>query len=78
MNIPNYPTSPKVSHEIEETIKECDNKCIESINFILKKWKMDSILPINLVHSDQVTKWESCMIYEPPSTIIIDDSDEYI
>ena len=39
---------------------------------------MYSILLIDLVHSDQVTKCESCMIYEPPSTVIIDDSDEYI
>ena len=37
-----------------------------------------SILPINLVHSDIVTSWTAPMRYEPPNTIVVDDSSEYV
>ena len=37
-----------------------------------------SILPINLVHSDIVTSWTAPMRYEPPNTIVIDGSSEYV
>jgi hypothetical protein len=31
----------------EKTIKDCDIKCVEALNYILKKWNLD--LPIKLV-----------------------------
>ena len=39
---------------------------------------MDYIpLPIKLVHSDIVTTNDAPMSYEPPNTVIVDDSSEF-
>jgi hypothetical protein len=62
----------------EKTIKECDIKCVEALNYILQRWNLDAILPINLVHRDKVTDGAQHMMYEAPNTIIIDDSNEFV
>jgi hypothetical protein len=62
---------------LEKTIKECDIKCVEALNYILQRWNLDAILPINLVHRDKVTDGPHYMMYEVPNTVIIDDSNEF-
>ena len=59
-------------------IKECDIKCVEALNYILKKWNLDAILPIKLVHKEKVAHGDLYMTYEAPNTIIIDDSNEFV
>jgi hypothetical protein len=62
-----------------ETIQESDAKTVKALDYLLKKWKMDHIpLPIELVHSDVVTTDDAPMTYEPPNTVIVDDSSEFV
>jgi hypothetical protein len=62
-----------------ETIEGCDTKNVRALDHILKKWKMDHIpLPIKLVHSDIVSTDDTPMNYEPPNTVIVDDSNEFV
>jgi hypothetical protein len=62
----------------EKTIKQCDIKCVEALNYILKKWNLDAILPIKLVHKEKVTAGAHYMMYEAPNTVNIDDSNEFV
>jgi hypothetical protein len=62
----------------EKTIKEYDIKCVEVLNYILRKCNLYAILPIKLVHRENVTDGAHYMMYEAPNTIIIDDSNEYV
>ena len=61
----------------EKTIKECDKKCVEALNYILRKWNLGTIVPIKLVHLENVTDGAQYMMYEAPNTVIIDDSNEF-
>jgi hypothetical protein len=62
-----------------EVIEECDTKTVKALDYIIKKCKMNYIpLPIKLVHSDIVTSNETPMTYEPPDTVIVDDSCEFV
>lgn len=51
----------------EKTIKQCDIKCVEALNHILKKWNLEAILPIKLVHKEKVADGALYMMYEAPS-----------
>ena len=62
----------------EGGIKECDIKCVEALNYILRKWNLEAILPIKLVHKEKIAHGALYMMYEAPNTIIIDDSNEYV
>jgi hypothetical protein len=62
----------------EKTIKDCDIKCVEALNYILRKWNLEAILPIKLVHKEKVAHGDLYMMYEAPNTIIIDDSNEFV
>jgi hypothetical protein len=62
----------------EKTIKKCDIKCVEALNYILKKWNLEAILPIKLVHKEKIAHGALYMMYEAPNTIIIDDSNEFV
>ena len=59
-------------------MKLCDIKCVEALNYILKKWNLDSTLSIKLVHKEKVADGDHYMMYEAPNTIIIDDSNEFV
>jgi hypothetical protein len=62
-----------------ETIQECDTKTVKALDHIIKKWKMDYIpLPIKLIHGDIVTTDDATMNYEPPNTVIVNDSSEFV
>lgn len=71
-------TKPNISNPSQETNWECDRKCLECIEHILRKWKMDFVLPVRLIHSNQVSSLGLDMRYEPPNTFIIDDTSEYV
>jgi hypothetical protein len=62
----------------ENTIKECDIKCVEALNYFLRKWNLEAILPTKLVHKEKVTDGAHYMMYEAPNTIIIDDLNEFV
>ena len=62
----------------EKTIKDCDIKCVEALNYILRKRNLEAILPIKLVHREKVAHGALYMTYESPNTIIIDDSNEFV
>jgi hypothetical protein len=77
--------SPVIRREItglpqtpEKTIKDCDIKCVEALNYFLRKWNLEDILPIKLVHREKVAHGALYMMYEAPNAIIIDDSNEYV
>ena len=77
--------SPVIRREItglpqtpEKTIKDCDIKCVEALNYFLRKWNLEAILPIKLVHREKVAHGALYMMYEAPNAIIIDDSNEYV
>jgi hypothetical protein len=62
----------------EKTIKDCDIKCVEALNYILRKRNLEAILPIKLVHKEKAAHGALYMMYEAPNTIIIDDSNEFV
>jgi hypothetical protein len=62
----------------EKTIKECDIKCVEALNYILRKRNLEAIVPIKLVHKENVAHGDLYMMYEAPNTVIIDDSNEFV
>jgi hypothetical protein len=77
--------NPKIRREItglqqtpEKTIKECDIKCVEALNYILRKRNLEAILPIKLVHKEKVAHRALYMMYKAPNTIVIDDSNEFV
>jgi hypothetical protein len=53
----------------EKTIKDCDIKCVEALNYILKKWNLEAILPIKLVHKEKATAGVHYMVYEAPNIV---------
>ena len=62
----------------EKTIKDCDIKCVEALNYILRKWNLEAILPIKLVHKEKIAHGAIYMMYKAANTIIIDDSNEFV
>jgi hypothetical protein len=62
----------------EKMSKDCDTKCVEALNYILRKRNFEAILPIKLVHKEKVDHGDLYMMYEAPNTIIIDDSNEFV
>jgi hypothetical protein len=62
----------------EKSIKNCDFKCVEALNHILKKSNLEAILLIKLVHKEKVADSALYIMYEAPNTVIIDDSNEFV
>lgn len=78
MSESNNPTieSRKVSsvlHRTQEMI-EVDTKSVEAVDHMLRIWEISHIAPIKLVHNDMETIYEVPVRYEPPNTVVIDDS----
>jgi hypothetical protein len=69
--------SRKVSSVLDRThemIEEFDTKSVKAIDHMLRIWEISHIAPIKLVHNDIETIYVVPIRYEPPNTVVVDDS----
>ena len=66
-----------VLRRTQEMIEEFDTKSVEAIQHVLRIWKISPIPPIKLVHNNIETIVVPVR-YEPPNTVVIDDSNDTV
>jgi hypothetical protein len=67
-----------VLNRTQEMIEEFDTKSVKAIDHMLRICEISHIAPIKLVHNDIETIYVVPVRYEPPNTVVIDDSSDAV